>query len=75
MKEIQRIKIDGRNWNDILNLPCVYAVYKTPAYEVFIKQDLATDVARADRSLKAVVGDTLVEYNNHKWEVKHDQSV
>lgn len=71
MEIVEEIEITGKNWNDLINLPCVYAVYKTPAYEVFIKQDLATDAARADRSLKAVVGDTLVEYNNHKWKVNH----
>ena len=43
---VEETEITDKNWNDILNLPCVYAVYKTPAYEVFIKQDLATDAGK-----------------------------
>lgn len=27
-KIIQRIRIDGKNWNDIINLPCVQALDK-----------------------------------------------
>lgn len=46
MEIVEEIEITDKNWNDILNLPCVYAVYKTPAYEVFIKQDLATDAGK-----------------------------
>lgn len=40
-KIIQRIRIDGKNWNDIINLPCVQAFNKG---DEIIKRDTPTVV-------------------------------
>lgn len=53
----QRIHISGRNWNDILNLPCVIAVWKEPYWHVLF--DKLVEIA--------LVGDDIVQYEDDSW--------
>lgn len=39
MKIIQTIKIDGKNWNDLINLPCVQSLTKSDETEADIPEN------------------------------------
>lgn len=73
MKVIRKIKIEGKNWNDIFSLPCVDGLHK---------EDIIQDGKMVKRIFAAVwtfdeegetyldvayEGDTLCELDNHKW--------
>lgn len=105
MEILQKIKIDGRNWNDIIGLPCIAGLMKAPdgkggmTFRVYLLLHWHVNSGiYADGLLKAIgghvidsmeklneavgigmllqgqceaeVGDTLVEYENHKWSVE-----
>lgn len=69
----QKIKITGRNWNDIISLPCFRSLHRSPLagdFDVVVDTDYIFDgVIRSHNLLIAEVGDTLVEYTDGGWEL------
>lgn len=78
MTEKQRITITGKNINDIFNLPCVYRIDKDPdGILAWCRPTMMIDRHPERESgmyMLAQVGDTLVEYDNGKWEVIRKQN-
>jgi hypothetical protein len=68
MKIIRQIKFTGKNLNDVFNLPCVKSVLKIdkqPVFELWRFYLVSQGLSRICK-----IGDTLVEYDNHRWEIK-----
>lgn len=74
----QKIEITGRNWNDIISLPCFRSLRRSPlagGFDVMVDADYIFDgVIKSHNLLIAKVGDTLVEYADGGWEliIKND---
>lgn len=60
----QRIKIEGKNINDLFSLPCVRAITKTGDGSIKLKVKLA-----ARNYEYAAIGDWLVE-DNGNWHIE-----
>lgn len=82
MNEKQRITINENSWNDIIKLPCFKALYRYDASDVWVVrvnvQYIDGKPVRYDDEWYgsiAIVGDTLVEYDNGEWglEQKHKE--
>lgn len=68
MKIIRQIKFTGKNLNDVFNLPCVKSVLKIDKQPVL---ELWRIYLYSHESSKyCEIGKTLVEYENHRWEIK-----
>lgn len=69
----QKIKITGRNWNDIISLPCFRLLRHYPLtgdFDVLVDTGYISDgVIKSHNLLVAKVGDTLVEYTDGGWEL------
>lgn len=69
----QKIKITGRNWNDIISLPCFRSLHRSPLagdFYVVVDADYIFDgVIRSHNQLIAKVDDTLMEYADGRWEL------
>lgn len=71
MKILRKIKIEGKNWNDIFCLPCVECLGKDLDDNERPYVSLRTDAFDWEQSIGiAWVGDTLVEMENHKWRIE-----
>lgn len=71
---VQQIRIDGKNWNDIINLPCFmdlcrYGGLVKVMVAVEYKNGNATNQLPSWASTRIGIGDTIVEYENGKWGV------
>ena len=66
MKLRRKIKFEGKNLNDVFSLPCVKAIFKIDAKPVLVL--LTTSVVDHSRTV-VEIGDTLVQYEDGKWEV------
>jgi len=68
MKIIRQIKFTGKNLNDVFNLLCVKSVLKIDKQSVL---ELWRFYLYSHESRKyCEIGQTLVEYENHRWEIK-----
>lgn len=73
MKVIRKIKIEGKNWNDIFSLPCVDSINKEDVVQdgKVVKRPFAAvwsfDGDGEDVLDTAYAGDTICELDNHKW--------
>lgn len=74
MKIIREIEIEGKNWNDIFNLPCVEGISKENigVGEVKLRPYVALFAEYTEKGSWDIAfpGDFLVELENHKWIVK-----
>lgn len=73
-KIIQEIELGGRNWGEILALPCVDGISKIHNADGVWTDCLvmlrASRTGDGDSGIAATAGDTLVEFDNHKWGVR-----
>lgn len=72
----QSITISGRNWNEIIALPCVSAIHKDndDNIAVSVRPNSIKDYDGEEGGWykAAHIGDTLVEYADGKWEIIHN---
>lgn len=79
---IQKIKVEGKNLNDLFNLDCVYSISKhynfksdkwEPRVELW-RQDViggfGNRYPKHDK-MEANLGDEIIEYSNHRWKIRH----
>lgn len=69
MKIIRQIKFTGKNLNDVFNLPCVKSVLKIDKQPVLELWGIYLYSRGYSRKF-CEIGKTLVEYENHRWEIK-----
>lgn len=77
MKIKQTIKIEGRNWNDLMRLGCVREIKDTGGVVTVLVSAVYEDgreLAYVDvvYGTWANIGDMLIEYDNGTWEVRHE---
>lgn len=67
----QSISITGRNWNDLINLPCFRELRHYNTWTLVLKADYidGKPASYEDMWYGAVAqgGDTIVQYTNGKW--------
>jgi hypothetical protein len=68
MKIIRQIKFTGKNLNDVFNLPCVKSVLKIDKQPVLELWGIYLNSRESGKFCE--IGKTLVEYENHLWEIK-----
>lgn len=82
MKIIQKIKVEGKNINDLFKLDCVFSIEKTldksndqwvPRVELWRCKVVGGYNDYSLEKIQANVGDILVEYSNHRWEIRHNK--
>lgn len=66
MPIIRQIEFTGKNLNDIFNLPCVQSIRKS-TYDLEPIVKLWESYMRIRDFSEALIGDTLVEYDDGKW--------
>lgn len=75
MKEKQRITISGRHWEDIIKLSCFRELQHYAAWTVRVSAAYVDGIPTSGDDdwygVLCYVGDTLIEYDNGDWEVKH----
>lgn len=67
----QSISITGKNWNDIINLPCFRELRHYNTWTLILKLDFVNGkpVSYEDEweGVIANLGDVIVQYENGKW--------
>lgn len=81
MEIIQQIKVSGNHWGDLLQLPCIHAVIRLDYNRGFVASMKCRLCAKECKNNQywlpycfAEENDTIVEYDNHTWEVKKDEN-
>ena len=69
MPIIRQIEFTGKNLNDIFNLPCVQSIRKS-TYDLEPIVKLWESYMRSRDYNEALIGDTLVEYDDGKWAIE-----
>lgn len=64
-----KIQFTGKNLNDVFGLPCVKAILKVDGKPVLV---LWNYMMISSLRCIAEIGDTLIQYDNGKWEVQTD---
>jgi hypothetical protein len=68
MKIIRQIEFTGKNLNDIFNLKCVQSIRKS-TYDLEPIVKLWESYMQSRDYNEALIGDTLVEYDDGKWDI------